>query len=353
MKSKIRIFAGLAVLLFAWYLVADRVTPYTANARVKAIVIPVVPEVSGYVSALAVNNGQFVNTGDLLARVDQRQYALAVDQARAALQTATQAVGAGSAGVEVARANLTQAQVNLENTKVQSARVFELEQKNVVAKAQADDARAQLKEAQSKVTGAEADLERARKQLGDAGANNPQIQAAVAQLGQAELALKWTELRAPAHGTVVDLTIAEGTFAQAGKPLMTFGSLDDVWIEAYFTENNLGRIKVGQPADITLDIYPGRIFKGVVSSITPGASVGPESSGGLPRAQDEKAWMRDAQRFPVRIHMLNYEVGSENADIRRFFNGQADVIVYTSNNWLLNALGAFWIRLNAWVSYAY
>ena len=85
MKSKIGIFAGLAVLLFVWYLMGDRVTPYTANARVKAIVINVVPEVSGYASALAVTNGQTVNTGDLLAGIDQRQFSLAVDQARARL----------------------------------------------------------------------------------------------------------------------------------------------------------------------------------------------------------------------------------------------------------------------------
>lgn len=353
MKTKIRILAGLTFLLFVWYLVADRVTPYTSNARVKAVVIDVVPEVSGYVSAVAVSNGQLVESGDLLARIDQRQYALEVDRAQAALQTATQSIGAGSAGVEVARANLTQAQINLENTRVQSARIFDLERQNVIAKAQADSERAKLEAARSLVTGAEADLERAQRQLGDTGENNPQIQAAVAQLGEAELALKWTELRAPARGVVVDPKIGQGTFAQAGKSLMSFIAFDEIWVEAYLTENNLGRVEVGQPVSITLDIYPGRIFDGVVSSITRGASVGPESAGGLPHAQDEQAWMRDAQRFPVRISMLNYEVGSEKADIRRFLNGQADVIVYTSESWILNTLGALWIRVNALLSYAY
>ena len=108
---------------------------------------------------------------------------------------------------------------------------------------------------------ARADLNRAQRQLGNASADNPQIRAATAQLGKAELALLWTELRAPARGVVVDLTIGKGTFAQAGKPLMTFGSFDEIWVEAYLTENNLGRVKAGQPAEITLDAYPGRILR--------------------------------------------------------------------------------------------
>ena len=63
--------------------------------------------------------------------------------------------------------------------------------------------------------------------------------------------------------------------------------------------------------------------------------------------------MRDPQRFPVRIAMTGYEVGSGDADIRRVFNGQADVIVYTSDNALMNRLGAAWIRFMSWISYAY
>ena len=63
--------------------------------------------------------------------------------------------------------------------------------------------------------------------------------------------------------------------------------------------------------------------------------------------------MRNAQRYPVRIKMTGYKSGSETTDIHRFFNGQGDVIIYTSKNGLMNTLGAFWIRLNAWLSYAY
>ncbi len=138
---------------------------------------------------------------------------------------------------------------------------------------------------------------------------------------------------------MVDLTIGEGTFAKAGQALMNLVSFEDVWVEAYLTENNLARVSVGDPVEIVLDLYPGRIFKGEVSSITNAASVGPDSPGSLPSVPKEQAWLRDPQRFPVRIRMLGYEIGSENADIRRNLNGQANVIVYTGDNGFLNALG--------------
>ncbi len=189
---------------------------------------------------------------------------------------------------------------------MQGERILELEREGIVAAARGDDMRAKIAATQSQADAAAAELERAQRQLGDAGADNPQIRTAVAQLGAAELALEWTELRAPARGVVNDLTIAEGIFAQAGKPLMTFVSFDEVWVEGYLTENNLGHVQVGQPAEITLDVEPGRIFDGVVSSITLGAASGFNSPGGLPQVKDQQAWMREAQRFPVRIKMTGY-----------------------------------------------
>jgi len=353
MKITIRIFALISLLIFIWYLVADRTTPYTSNARLKAIVVDVVPQVSGYVSALAATNGQVVKAGDLMARIDQRPFVLEVEQARSALQTATQNVGAGSAQVQIAQASVTQARINLDNTQVQSARYFELEKKKVISTAEADTMRAKLAAAQSQLVGANADLERARQQLGDEGADNAQIRAAIAALGEAELHLEWTELFAPAPGTAIDLQVAEGTYAKAGQSLMSFVSFEEVWVEAYLTENNIARISVGDPAEITLDLYPGRIFKGVVSSFSIGASVGVQAAGSLPKPPEIDGWMRDPQRFPVRIRMLGYEIGEASHDTRRMLNGQADVIVYTGDNWLMNNLGKAWIRLMSWLSYAY
>ncbi|OLQ72191.1 hypothetical protein BIT28_24525 [Photobacterium proteolyticum] len=352
MKATVVTSAILAILIFIWYLVADRITPYTSNVRVKAMVIDIVPEVSGHVTAVAVNNGQVVEAGDLLARIDPRPYQLKVDRARAALELATQSVGAGSSAIEVSVANLTAARTNLENAELQTARTLELESRGIVSKARGDNARATLQAAQSAVAASEADLDRVRREYGVEGADNPQIREAVAVLGEAELALDWTKLRAPARGVIVDLTVTSGAYARAGSPLLTFVSFEELWVEAYMKENNIANINIGDPAEISLDLYPGRIFDGVVASITYAAS-DDTREGSLPSAPRVDGWMREPQRFPVRIVMPDYQVGSEGHDIRRMVNGQADVVVYTGESRFMNALAVMWMRLMSLVSYAY
>ncbi len=352
MKATVAISAIFAALIFTWYLVADRITPYSSNVRLKAMVIDIVPEVSGQVAAVTVSNGQVVERGDLLAQIDQRPFQLKVDRARAQLDLATQSVGAGSAAIEVTVANLAAARTNLKNVEAQTKRTLELENRGVVSGARGDNARATLEAAQSAVAAAAADLERARRELGVEGADNPQIREAVAALGEAKLALEWAELRAPARGIVVDLDVTNGVFARAGNPLLSFVSFEEVWIEAYMKENNIANIDIGDRAEISLDLYPGRIFNGVVASISMAASDGTRD-GGLPSAPQVSGWMRDPQRFPVRIAMAGYEAGSEAFDIRRMVNGQADVVVYTGENGFLNALAAAWMRLMSMISYAY
>jgi len=352
MRATLMTSAILAALILVWYLVADRITPYTSNARVKAMVIDVVPEVSGQVIGVAVSNGQVVERGELLARIDRRSYQLKVDQARAELELATQSVGAGSSGIEVAVANLSAARANLVNAEAQASRLLDLERSGVVSKARGDNARKALETAKSAVSAAEADLERARRELGVEGADNPQIREAVAALGEAELALDRTALRAPARGLIVDLDVTSGVFARAGSRLLTFVSFEETWVEAYLKENNVANINIGDRAEISLDLYPGRIFDGEVASISYAASDG-TFDGALPSVPRATGWMRDPQRFPVRITMTGFEGGSENLDIRRMVNGQADVVVYTGESWLMNGLAALWVRLMSFLSYAY
>jgi len=352
MRATVMTSLILAALIFVWYLVADRITPYTSNVRVKAMVIDIVPQVSGQVTAVAVSNGQVVERGELLARIDRRPYQLEVDQARAELELATQSVGAGSSGIEVAVANLSAARANLVNAEAQASRLLDLERSGVVSKASGDNARKALETAKSAVSAAEADLERARRELGVEGADNPQIREAVAALGEAELALDRTALRAPARGLIVDLDVTSGVFARAGSRLLTFVSFEEVWVEAYLKENNVANVNIGDRAEISLDLYPGRIFDGKVASISYAASDGTFDSA-LPSVPRSTGWMRDPQRFPVRISMKGFEAGSENFEIRRMLNGQADVVVYTGESRLMNALAALWVRVMSFISYAY
>ncbi|MEO1495435.1 MAG: HlyD family secretion protein, partial [Pseudomonadota bacterium] len=296
-------FAATLIVL-VWYLFADRVTPFTSNARVKAVVTPITPQVSGPIVDVAIANGQAVNAGALVAKIDPRPYEIARDRAQADLEAATQVVGVSSAEVERAQAQLVRARADLENVQVQTRRVFELERKGLVPVARADEARKGLTDAEAALDLAQADLERAQENLGPKGADNPRTRAALADLARAELNLGYTELRARAYGGVVDLAVSEGAQAVAGQPLMTFVDGRDIWVEAYMTENNIGAISVGAPVEIVLDVAPGRVLEGRVESITTAASDGTGGpTDGLPTPPAPGGWLRAAQRFPVRITM--------------------------------------------------
>ncbi|WP_068116446.1 HlyD family secretion protein [Tropicimonas marinistellae] len=354
MKAAIRIVLLASVLVFMWYLAADRLTPFTSNARVKAVITPVVPQVSGALVEVPAANGEIVETGAVLARIDPRAYRTDLERARAELDAAVQSIGASSADVEAAQAAASQATADLENVRLQTARVFELERKGLMSSAQGDQARAALADAESGLARAEADLKRAREQLGPAGEDNPAIRRALAAVAQAELELEWTELVAPSAGAVSDLAVAPGAYAKAGTPIMTFVDIEDVWIEAYLTENNLGRIGIGDPVEVTLDIQPGRILQGRVESLSGAVSIGNESKPGSAAAPPRSSgWMRAPQRFPVRIVLPGYEAADPDDDVFFQINGQADIIVYTGENPVLNVLGKGLIRAMAWISYAY
>ncbi|PRY26557.1 multidrug resistance efflux pump [Aliiruegeria haliotis] len=353
MKTTFRILGLVSVLLLVWYLLADRLTPFTNNARVKAYVTQIVPQVSGVVTEINASNGQRVEAGEVLARIDRRPYEIALNKAKAELQEAVQQIGAGSAEVEAALAKVSRAKADLENTRLQTARTFEMERKGLVAAARGDDARAKLAEAESTLAGAEADLERAREQLGPQGEENPAVQKALAALAEAELNLEWTQIKAPAMGGVTNLGIAAGAYAAAGQPMMTFLDSQDVWIEAYMTENNLGNVRPGDRVEVVLDVHPGRILEGRVESFSAAASIGSDSADGLAAAPRTSGWMRDPQRFPLRIILPGYERGTADDDVLYQVNGQADVIVYTGENTILNTIGSWYIRLMSFLSYAY
>ena len=344
-------------LLLIWYVVADRLTPYTASARMQAFVVAVVPDVSGFITEVPIKKNQLAKPGDTLLQIETGRFEIAVDAAEAALELAGQDVGADTASVATATAKLTAARVALENAQVQGKRVLTLVQKGIFAKARGDDAKGIIATAQAGVTAAEAELERTKQQLGSGDSDNPRVRRALAELEQAQLNLARTTIKAPSRGYIGGLKIDEGTYANAGQPAMTFISVDDIWIEAFMTENNLGRIELGDKVELAFDAFPGQIFEGKVKSVAVGVSTGKAINlGDLPTVEKTRGWLRDPQRFPVVIETTNYnhDVVTVLAGGRGLrLNSQVDVIVYTGDHFFWNTLGKFWIRLVSWFSYAY
>jgi multidrug resistance efflux pump len=133
---------------------------------------------------------------------------------------------------------------------------------------------------------------------------------------------------------------------------MTLISMHDVWINAEFTENNLGHMAPGTPAEIVLDSRPGRVFRGRVRSVGLGVGWGQANQPGtLPAIDNNRDWLRQAQRFPVIVE-IDPDQASEMEGLLRV-GGQATVITYNGGGWHLKLLGKLFIRIQALLSYAY
>ena len=178
---------GACVLLMIFYLVADRITPYTSQARVNAVVVPIVSEVSGTVTDVAVQSNQVVAVGDLLFQIERERYEFAVQTAQANLESARQATRASSADVDAAEARVVSAKAGLWSKEQDAVRLRRIKNEDAGA---ISDRRIELTEAslvasQGNLAAAEANLNRAREALGETGDQNVHVLEAQSALDQA------------------------------------------------------------------------------------------------------------------------------------------------------------------------
>jgi len=346
------IILGACVVLMFWYLVSDRVTPYTNQARVHALVIPIAAEVSGVITGVAVSNNELVSAGQELFQIEPNRYQLAVETAQANLQSARQATGASTASVDAARASVAAARAGVVRADQDAVRLRRIKEEDpgAISDRRLEQAESSLSVAQSQLAASQANLEKAIQDLGVAGDQNSRILQARSALEQAELDLERTTVRAPDDGLVTDVRVDNGNFASAGAPLMTFIGLDDIWIRADFTENNLGNIKKGDKVEIVFDSLPGNVLSGRIRGTGFGVSVDTTPLGSLPTVNNNRQWLRDAQRFPVDVE-FQLSDSSQSQGVR--VGAQASVIVYTGDNWLFNFFGKIYIRISSVLTYAF
>lgn len=346
------ILLTVIVLLVIWYLRADRVTPYTSQARVHALVVPIAPEVSGTVTSVAVSNNQRVEAGQVLFQIDVENYQMAVDNAEATLELARQNQGVSNANVEAARAQLATAEANQKKAEQDAVRMRNIrdEDPGAISQRRIDSAESNLAASVGRVEGARANLEKAIQALGAEGDDNSSIQQALVAVDQAKLNLQRATVRAPTDGVVTDVRLDKGNFAAAGHPQLTFISTRDVWIQADYTENNLGNIDVGDEVAVVFDVLPGKVIKGRVREIGFGVSVDSAPLGSLPTINNDKNWLRDAQRYPV---LVEFDITDANDRRHLKVGSQVSVIVFTGEHWLFNALARFHIWLVSKLTYAY
>ena len=349
-----KLIGAIIVLSLVWYLLADRFTPYTSQARVEGYVVAVAPKVAGLITQVWVNNNQEVNEGELLFQIDQSQYEIALARARSDLESARRQVSAGSASVDSARANLRAAQANADRSQKNAERLSRLHQEDAgtISRRQLESAQANLAADRARVTAAEAGVQAAIEQMGGSEErDNSILITAMTAVEKAQLDLENTMVRASSAGIITDLRADVGNYAATGSPVMTLVAMEDVWISANYTENNLGHIQVGTPVEILFDVLPGTIFPGVVRSIGLGVSgSNAPSPGTLPTIDNNRDWLRQAQRFPV---IVSFDAQQEGLRQQLRIGGQVSVIAYSEGHGILKLLGKLYIRIMSWFSYAY
>ena len=309
----------------------------TDNAQVQADISPVIPNVPGTVLAIRTDDNQPAKLGDTLVILDDREFALRVQQADVAVQqaeanvilarktaqTASSCTGSAVDNAGAASAGIAQAQAGIQVAGVRALQARQnfdrqaqlLEQQSTTrsaydnAKAERDAADAQLNAARQQVTVLKQQASAARKQVttvsnqaGVAGEGIRLAQLAVKQaranLETARLQHSYTVITAPATGIVSNKSVQVGQVVQPGQTLMQIAGNSKVWVIANFKETQVGEMRVGQPAEVKVDAYPDKVFKAKVESLSP--ATGARFSM-LPPDNATGNFVKVTQRIPIRI----------------------------------------------------
>jgi membrane fusion protein (multidrug efflux system) len=300
----------LAVALVAgyFYITSGRYTS-TDNAYVQADQVTIAPQISGRVVEVAVRENQQVRKGDLLFRIDPEPLQIAVDQMEAQIEAAGDYLNASRDTYRSASADLRASDATLRNHEAQLQRVRELRAKGIVAQKALDDADNDVATARGSRDADAATLAKSRTMLGGA-VDTPLVElsgykVAMAQLAKARLDLSHAEVHAPIDGTIGKMHLQAGDFLNIGQAAMPLVS-HAIWVEGNFKETDLTNVRVGQPAEIEVDTYPGRKWTANVSSISPAAG---SQFSILPAQNATGNWVKIVQRIPVR-----FEITPSNAD---------------------------------------
>jgi membrane fusion protein (multidrug efflux system) len=268
------------------------------------------PKVSGYITAVPVTDNDHVAAGDVIARIDDRDYRIALDQAEAQVAAAQASIENVDAQLQVQQAQISaneaqveQAQAALVFAEQQNSRYQELAQKGSGTIQNAQQYSSQLRQQQAALASAQATLKLAQRQIealnAQRGSAAASLAQAKAQRDQAQLNLSYTTVTAAQPGRVVNLSAAVGQFAQPGTNLTMFVP-DQIWVTANFKEIQLDRMRPREPVTLEIDAYPERAIHGHVDSVQSGSGT---AFSLLPAQNATGNYVKIVQRVPVKIVM--------------------------------------------------
>lgn len=300
-KNKIVLLSALLFVFaaaYAGWTYYSHLHPSTDDAYVKAHVVRIAPQVTGIINDIHVDSYQNVHKGEVLFTIDRSPFEIALHKAQAQLQQASQGVESTVAKLEAANAETDVQKALLADARKEWNRIGPLAKKGIVSQSSRDKALATLQQTQAAYKAAQETKESLEQELGENGHNNPHIQEALADVDAARLNLSYTTVMAPVDGVVGEVNIRPGSTVSTNQETLQIVDTGIWWVDANFKETNLGRIRIGQPADITIDMLPDNNFQGTVEKISPASGTAmslfpPENATGN--------WVKVTRRFPVRV----------------------------------------------------
>jgi membrane fusion protein, multidrug efflux system len=293
MLGAVVLFAGVGYGTY-WYAVG-RHYESTNDAYLGADSVTIAPKVSGYVTEVAVGDNQRVKAGDVLARIDPRDYQTALDSANADLENAQATAANIDAQIKEQEATVAQAQAALAFSDQESKRYNDLARTGAGSMQRQQQAQSDLDQRRAALTAQQAHIAVLKTQRKQADAT---IAAKQASLDQAKINLSQTTLTAPVDGVVGDRSVRMGQLVQPGTRLLTVVPTQSVYLVANFKETQTGQMRRGQSVTVDIDSYPGHPIKGTVDSLAPGTGA---QFALLPPENATGNFTKIVQRVPVKI----------------------------------------------------
>jgi membrane fusion protein (multidrug efflux system) len=306
--------AGVVVLVLSAYYgtqywTVGRFEVLTDDAYVQADNTTIAPRVSGYLDEVLVGDNERVKAGQILARIDQRDFIVALDQAKADVAASRAAVAGKQAALDIQQSTIEAATATLAVDRAtekfaeqEDKRYSDLASTGYGSAQNAQQAASRIGVARASVARDTAALASAVKQVGLLKAELAQAEATVARnfavQQQAELNLGYSTIVSPVDGVVGNRTLRVGQFVQAGTQLMSIVPAADTYIVGNFKETQLTYVQPGQPVEIEVDTFPGRIAHGRVDSIAPASG---QQFALLPPDNATGNFTKIVQRIPVKI----------------------------------------------------
>ncbi|MFQ2293549.1 HlyD family secretion protein [Aeromonas enteropelogenes] len=314
--KKIPLLAAMVLallgLLFAgyWYL-HGRYFESTDNAYLQSEVTGISSKLSGYISEVLVTDNQSVKAGQLIARLDDREFQSQVAEAQADLHLIQATIENLAATrvqqlslIQQAEARVASAEAEQLRARQQVQRIGQLNQRHYSSQDSLDEVRASLQVTQAQMQEAKAALQAARERLlvldAEAKQNQAKLALSEAKLAQARLELGYTELRAPADGIIGKRSLREGLYVQSGMQVASLVPLQQVWVEANFKETQLAHMQPGQKVEVILDAYPDQPVEGIIDSLAPATGA---KFALLPPENATGNFTKIVQRVPVKIRI--------------------------------------------------